>query len=167
MVFNSPNAAFPLSPSCALSWLLVAETKVSAVEMVRWLDLGEIRKRSQVINWMRDLRGERGVDADIWVWRLSIWVNEEDGERRETWGFSLEPVTFAMTGLVFRDVLHCGAVLPTPILGDLQFKGHWLRSSVMSQGGPARRCKLSHLFTSWSKMVVVADSSCRNSRIRT
>ena len=50
-------------------------------------------------------------------------MNGEDGGRREMEGFSLKSVTFAMTGLVFRDVLHCGAVLPTPMLGDLQFKG--------------------------------------------
>ena len=36
----------------------------------------------------------------------------------------------------------------------------------MSQGAPTRRCKLGHLFTSWSEPVVVADSSGRNSRIR-
>ena len=70
-----------------------------------------------------DLREERGVDAGLWVWRLSIWVGGEDGGRREMEEFSLKSVTFAMTGLVFRDVLHCGAVLPTPMLGDLQFKG--------------------------------------------
>ena len=69
------------------------------------------------------LRGERAVDAGVWLRRLSIWVNGEGRDRREMCGFSLEPVTFAMTGLVFRDVLHCGAALPTPMLGDLQFKG--------------------------------------------
>ena len=56
--------------------------------------------------------------------------------------------------------------LPFPLLlGDLLFRAPWLRSSVMSCGGPTRRCKLGHLFTSWSELVVVADSSVRNSRI--
>ena len=59
-----------------------------------------------------------GVETE----HLGEW---EDGERKEMGGFSLEPVTFAVTELVFCDdlVLYCGAVLPTPMLGDLQFKG--------------------------------------------
>lgn len=64
---------------------------------------------------MWHLRGERGVDASVWVHRLGTWVNGEDGRRREMQGFSLEPVTFVMTGLVFCDDLAfpCGAALPT------------------------------------------------------
>ena len=115
-----------------------------------------------------DLRGERGVDAGLWVWRLSIWVSGEDGGRREMEEFSLKSVTFAMTGLVFHDdlVLHCGGILPTPVWGDLQFRAAWLRSSVKSQGGPTRIYKFSHLFISWFELVVVADFSGRNGRIR-
>ena len=73
-----------------------------------------------------------------------------------------------MNDLVSRKdlTLHCGAALPTPVLGDLQFKVPWLRSSVMSWGGPTRRCKLGPVFTSQSELVVVADSSGRNNRIR-
>lgn len=139
-----------------------------AVEMVRWLDLGELRKLSQTMDSTWDLRGERGVDAGLWVWRLSIWMIGEDGGRREMEGFSLKSVTFAMTGLVFRDdiVLHCRGTLPTPVWGDLQFRAAWLRSSVKSQGSPTRRCKLSHLFISLLELVVVADSSGRNGRVR-
>ena len=51
--------------------------------MVRWLDLGEIPKCSQVdyaMDWTWDLKAER-VDIDSWVWGLSTWVNVEDGER--------------------------------------------------------------------------------------
>ena len=61
------------------------------------------------------LRGEKGVDAGVWVQILSTWVNREDGEKREMQGFSLEPVTFVMNDLVFCDdlALLCGAVLPT------------------------------------------------------
>ena len=83
-------------------------------------------------------------------------------------GFTLKSVTFAITGLVFRDdlVLHCGGTLPTPVWGDLQFRDAWLRSSVKSQGGPTRIYKLSHLFISWFELVVVADFSGRNGRIR-
>ena len=115
-----------------------------------------------------DLREERGVDAGLWVWRLSIWVVGEDRGRREMEGFSLKSVTFAMTGLVFCDdlVLHCGGTLPTPVWGDLQFRAAWLRLSVKSQGSPTRRCKLGHLFISWFQLVVVADSSGRNVRVR-
>ena len=66
--------------------------------------------------------------------------------------------------LVFHDdlALHCGADLPASVLGDLQFKALWSRSSVMSQGDPSRRCKPGHLFTSWSDLVAAADSSGRN-----
>ena len=69
---------------------------------------------------------------------------------------------------VFHDdlALHCGADLPTPVLGDLQFKALWSRSSVMSQGDPSRRCKSGHLFTSWSDLVAADDSSGRNSNKR-
>ena len=83
-------------------------------------------------------------------------------------GFTLKSVTFAITGLVFRDdlVLHCGGTLPTPVWGDLQFRAAWLRSSVKSQGGPTRIYKFSHLFISWFELVVVADFSGRNGRIR-
>ena len=117
---------------------------------------------------MWDLRGERGVNAGLWVWRLSIWVNGEDRGRREMEAFTLKSVTFAMIGLVFHDdlVLHYGGILPTPVWGDLQFRAAWLRSSVKSQGGPTRIYKLSHLFISWFELVVVADSSGRNGRIR-
>ena len=82
--------------------------------------------------------------------------------------FSLKSVTFAMTGLVLHNdlVLHCGGALPTPVWGDLQFRASWLRSSVKSQGDPTGIYKLSHLFISWFKLVVVADSSGRNGRIR-
>ena len=61
----------------------MAETKVPTVEMVKWLDLGEMRNWSQAMDSTWNLRGERGVDAGLWVWRLSIWVNGEDGGRRE------------------------------------------------------------------------------------
>ena len=94
----------------------------------------------------------------------------EWGRRRQKGneGFTLKSLTFAMTGLVFRDdlVLHCGGILPTPVWGDLQFRAAWLRSSVKSQGGPTRIYKLSHLFISWFELVVVADFSGRNGRIR-
>lgn len=41
--------------------------------------------------------------------------------------------------------------LPFPfLLGDLQFRTPWLKSSMMSWGCPSRRCKLGHLFASWS-----------------
>lgn len=95
-------------------------------------------------------------------------MNVEDEGRRERQGFCLEPVTFVMNDLVSRKdlTLHCGAVLPTPVLGDLQFKVPWLRSSVMSWGGPTRRCKLGAVFTSRSELLVVADSSGKNNRIR-
>ena len=36
----------------------------------------------------------------------------------------------------------------------------------MSQGGPTRRCKLGYLFIFCSELLVVADSSGRNGRIR-
>ena len=95
-------------------------------------------------------------------------MNGEDGGRREMQGFFLEPVIFVMNDLVSRKdlTLHCGAALPTPVLGDLQFKVSWLRSSVMSWGGPIRRCKLGPVFTSLSELVVAADSPGRNNRIR-
>ena len=139
--------------------------------MVRWLDLGSRRTWSQVdcvMDWTWDLREEKEVNASVRVWRLSMWVNGEDGERRETQGFSLKPLPFAVTGLfsVVDLALHCGAPRPTPVLADLQFRAPCLRSSGMSQGGPTRRCKLGQLFTSWSELVVVADSSGRNNRIR-
>ena len=60
----------------------MAETKLPAVEMVRWLDLGGLKKWSQVMDSTWDLREERGVDAGLWVWRLSIWVVGEDRGRR-------------------------------------------------------------------------------------
>lgn len=64
-------------------------------------------------------RRERS-QCSVWVQRLGTWVNGEDAGRREMQGFSLEPVTFVMTGLVFCDdlALHCGAALPT-CCGDL------------------------------------------------
>ena len=65
-------------------------------------------------------------------------MSGEDGGRRERQGFCLESVIFVMNDLVSRKdlTLHCGAALPTPVLGDLQFKVPWLRSSVRSRGGP-------------------------------
>ena len=53
-----------------------------------------------------------------------MWVNGEDGGRRERQGFCLESVIIVMNDLVSRKdlTLHCGAALPTPVLGDLQFK---------------------------------------------
>ena len=95
-------------------------------------------------------------------------MNGEDGGRRERQGFCLESVIIVMNDLVSRKdlTLHCGAALSTPVLGGLQFKVPWLRSSVMSWGGPTRRCKLGPVFTSQSELVVVADSSGRNKRIR-
>ena len=95
-------------------------------------------------------------------------MNGEDGGRRERQGFCLESVSMVMNDLVSRKdlTLHRGAALPTSVLGDLQFKVPWLRSSVVSQGGPTRRCKLCPVFTSHSELVFVADSSCRNNRIR-
>ena len=99
--------------------------------MVRWLDLGSRRTWSQVdcvMDWTWDLREEKEVNASVRVWRLSTWVNGEDGERRETQGFSLKPLPFAVTGLfsVVDLALHCGAPLPTPVLADLQFRAPWL-----------------------------------------
>ena len=95
-------------------------------------------------------------------------MNVEDEGRRERQGFCLEPVTFVMNDLVSRKdlTLHCGAALPTPVLGDLQFKVPRLRSSVMSWGGPTRRCNLGPVFASQSELVVVAYSSGKNNRIR-
>ena len=61
--------------------------------------------------------------------------------------------------------LHCGAPLPTPVLGDLQFRAPgWVISDVT--GGPMGKCQLGHLLASWSELVVVADSSGRLGRIR-
>ena len=62
--------------------------------------------------------------------------------------------------------LHCGVALSTPVLGDLQGRAPWLRSSVMSQADPTRRCKLGYLFIFCSELVGVDDSSGRNGRIR-
>ena len=95
-------------------------------------------------------------------------MNGEDGGRRERQGFCLESVIIVMNDLVSRKdlTLHRGAALPTSVLGDLQFKVPWLRSSVVSQGGPTGRCKLGPVFTSHSELVFVADSSCRNNKIR-
>ena len=95
-------------------------------------------------------------------------MNGEDGGRRERHGFCLESVITVMNDLVSRKdlTLHRGTALPTPVLGDLQFKVSWLRSSVMSWGGPIRRCKLGPVFTSLSELVVAADSPGRNNRIR-
>ena len=83
-------------------------------------------------------------------------------------GFSLEPVTFAMT-----DVFHGG---PCPSLwscpshscvGRPSVQGSLAKiSSMITRGGPTRRCKLGHLFISWSELVAVADSFGRNGRIR-
>ena len=69
-----------------------------------------------------------------------------------------------MMTLVFHGDLdlHCGGDLPASVLGDLQFKALWSRSSVMSQGDPSRRCKSGHLFTSWSDLVAADDSSGRS-----
>ena len=59
----------------------------------------------------------------------------EDRGRREMQGSSLEPVIFVMNDLVSRKdfTLHCGAALPTPVLGNLQCKVSWLRSDVMGR----------------------------------
>ena len=96
----------------------------------------------------------------------SGWTGKTDGEGRGKgflWSLSIfrRPTLFSMVDLA----LHCGAALPTPV-GRLQFRAPCLRSSVRSWGSPTRRYKLGHLFTSWSELVVVADSSGRNSRIR-
>lgn len=109
--------------------------------------------------------------------RSGCWFLGAETEHLGEWGRWSEkenarvlfgPVIFMMNDLVSRKdlTLHCGAAFPTPVLGDLQFKVPWLRSSVMSWGGPTRRCKLGLMFTSWSELVVVADSSGRNNRIR-
>lgn len=37
---------------------------------------------------------------------------------------------------------------------------------MVSQGGPTKRCKLGHLFSSWSELVSVADFFIGNGRIR-
>lgn len=83
--------------------------------------------------------------------------------RREMQRFSLDHVTFAMTDLVF-----CGRPYispqsypshsqPHPVLEDIHCRTPWRCPMVMSQEGPTRRCKLGHLFTSWSELVSVAD----------
>ena len=113
---------------------------------------------------------ERGERSQCWSLGVETEHLGEWGRQRQKGneGFTLKSVTFAITGLVFRDdlVLHCGGTLPTPVWGDLQFRDAWLRSSVKSQGGPTRIYKLSHLFISWFELVVVADFSGRNGRIR-
>ena len=117
-----------------------------------------------------NMGSERGARSRCWSLGVETEHLGEWGRWRQKGneGFTLKSVTFAMIGLVFRDdlVLHCGGTLPTPVWGDLQFRAAWLRSSVKSQGGPTRIYKLSHLFISWFELVVVADSSGRNGRIR-
>ena len=121
-----------------------------------------------LMDWTWDLRAEKEVDVGFWVQRLSIWVSGEDKWRREMLGFSLKPVTFVMNDLVSRKGSYPSlwSCPPTPVLGDLQFRAPWLRSTGMSQGGPTRRCKLSCLFISCSELVAVADFFGRNGRIR-
>ena len=95
----------------------------------------------------------------------SGWMGRMEGEGKckgSLW--SLSPLWWLT--LFFVMDLAYGAALPTPMLGDLRFKTNSFRSSVMSQGGPARRCKLGPLFTFCSHLVVVADFSGRNNRIR-
>ena len=87
-----------------------------------------------------------------------MWdLREEKGNTRVLFGACDDDLVF------HGDLaLHCGADLPASVLGDLQFKALWLRSSAMSQGDPSRRCKSGHLFTSWSHLVAADDSSGRN-----
>ena len=107
-----------------------------------------------------DLREERAVDAGFWPDHLSEWGRRSPlGEGKckgSLWNLSplWWPTLFSVVDLPFT----VGAALRAPVLGDLQFRAPWSRSSVMLQGGPTRKCEHGHLFTSWSKLVAVADS---------